>query len=140
MLLIYLENGCICWSWSWWLLFDGLYILSLKHGGIIEGQLTRSGALLVGVGIGVVGAVFLEDIAIAVASSITGALAIVIGADCYLNTGFRAQIWDQAIKVTFSLPEINSSMYFMFAGTVGLAVFGVVIQLLTPTKGFGRDN
>lgn len=117
-----------------------LYILSLKVGGMIENHIGRQAILLIGVGLGVISAMFLEDIAIAVASSMVGALTTVYGLDCYLNQGFRQQIYDQAMSRTITLPTINTPLYFMFAATVALAVCGAVVQLLNPSKGYGRSG
>ena len=115
------------------------YILSLQVGGIIENQIGRQGALVIGVALGLLAAMFLEDLAISIASSFAGALSTMYGLDCFLNTGFRAQIYDQAIKRTFIIPTMTGEMYMMFAGTLGLAVLGVVVQLLSSSsKGYGR--
>lgn len=117
------------------------YILGLRIGGLIENGIGRVAALLLGAGVGVITAMFLEDLAIAVASSMAGALGAVCGLDCFLNTGFRAQIYDQAIRRAFALPEAQSSMYFMYAGVAGLTILGIVVQLLVaPSKGFGRGG
>lgn len=117
-----------------------IYILSLKVGGLIENQIGRQAVLLIGVGLGVVAAMFLEDIAIAAASSMTGSLVAMYGVDYYANQGFRQQIYDQAVSRTVSLPTINTPLYFMFAGTIALAVCGMVVQLLNPSKGYGRSG
>jgi hypothetical protein len=116
------------------------YILSLKAGGVIENELGRHGAIAVGVGLAVIAAIFLEDIAIVIASAISGSLISMVGLDCYFNTGFRVQVWDIAIKQTTKMPDLSGHMYYMFAGTLALAVLGVVVQLLSPSKGFGRSG
>lgn len=117
-----------------------IYILSLKVGGLIENQIGRQAALLIGVGLGVIGAMFLEDIAIAVASSMIGSLTAIYGVDCYANQGFRQQLRDQAMSRKITLPTINTPLYFMFAATIALAVCGIVVQLLHPSKGYGRSG
>lgn len=117
-----------------------VYILSLKVGGLIEGHISRDLALCLAVIAAVVAAMFLEDIIIAVASAAFGSVAAMSGLDCFLNTGFRAQIYDQAIGMSFKLPKLTGNIYYMFAGTGALAVCGVVVQLLNPSKGYGRSG
>lgn len=116
------------------------FILSLKLGEYIEPQIGRQAILAIGAGLGVVAAILFEDMAIAVASSLAGSLMAMCGLDCYLQTGFWAQVYDQAIAKTFILPDPTSKMYYMFAGTICLAVLGIVVQLLAPSKGFGRHG
>lgn len=117
-----------------------VYLLSFKAGGLVENEFGRSTCLIVGVLAAEVAAYFLEDLVLVAASCITGSLMATVGADCYLNTGFGAHIYDQAIKRTFVLPELTNSICKMMATTAGLAVLGAVVQLLAPSKGFGRAH
>ncbi|PJF19316.1 50S ribosomal protein L27 [Paramicrosporidium saccamoebae] len=117
------------------------YILSLRAGGIIQNAIGRSAALVVGAGLAVVAAVFLEDIAIIAASAITGALLVVLGADFYLKIGFKEHLYNIAVGDRFALNKTyDPLMYWLLSGTAALAVLGAVVQLLVPSKGYGRGE
>jgi hypothetical protein len=116
-----------------------LYINGLKEGGLIPNFAGRQTALIIGIGLGVLGAMFLEDVAIALASSMVGSLVAVLGLDVFVQTNFRQQILEQAMWGSFRMPAFTGSMYYMFGLTVALAVSGIVFQLVFPrTKGYGR--
>lgn len=115
------------------------YILSLGVGRKIESEIGRHAAIAIGVGAGVIAAIFLEDLAIIAASAITGAVSVAIGVDCYLNLGLRTLLYEMAIHRSF-IVTVDGPIYYMLAGTCALAVLGAVVQLLAPSKGFGRGD
>ena len=116
------------------------FLLSTIPGGVIENYMSRQTIIVIGTGLAVVAAIFLEDLAIVAATSISGALSTTVGVDMFVGTGFYVQIRDMITHRTSTLEHFNTSMYYMFAGTIGLAVLGAVCQLLAPSKGFGRSG
>jgi hypothetical protein len=151
--VIVIVLGLIAAGLSMWLWKIGVYasaglggyalmsfILSLKAGGVIENAMGRTGALVLGAGAAVIAAMFLEDIIIVIASSIIGSLTAIIGLDRFVQTGFTYQLFDTMMIMAVNIDQFHGPMYFMFAGTVALAVLGVVVQLLAPSKGFGRGD
>lgn len=116
------------------------YLMSLKVGGLLVSQYGRNAVVIGAIIICVVLAWFFETVVIVGTSAAAGAIIAVFGLDFYVKSGFAQQLYDQITSKTFSLEKFHSSTVWMFASVAALTVIGIIFQLLSPTKGYGRAH
>lgn len=122
-----------CWYFGLYILAAlagyvlALWILALKIGGLIEGNVGRA----VFIAVLVVAAVILmwvfERLAVVLATSLVGAFLIMFGIDVFAHTGFAVAV--QSFLDGGKFPDnVDTKIYIMLVSTLVLAIIGILIQ------------
>lgn len=121
----------------------GTFLMSLKAGGLIENYIGRNIFITITTIAALVAVFFFESLILIVASAVTGAHALVIGVDCFVNWGFKLFLLSLVIQDRMLMfDSLGWEIYSMLAAVLGLAVIGTVVQLLFTNKEstFGRGD
>src|SRR5690606_4801398 len=117
-----------------------VWIMSMKEGLLIESYVTSSTFIAIISVVVVVAAWIFDEIAIVVASSISGAMALTLGVDCFLKWGLLQVLLAQ-VSEEFGKAHLTMKIYFELGGAAGLAVIGALVQFLTgANKGYGKSD
>lgn len=121
----------------------GVWIMSMKSGHLITGYMTRNAFVTACTCAAIAAAWFFDELAIVISSGFSGALAIVLGIDCFINWGLKEVVLSMIFERDFKqLANVNMYVYIELGGVAALAVLGVVVQLLTGAskKGSAKSD
>ncbi|KAI8808315.1 hypothetical protein BJ742DRAFT_287476 [Cladochytrium replicatum] len=111
------------------------YILTFQTGSLISSGVGRAIFIIVVCIVGAVLAFFFERIAIIVASSIIGAVSVVLGIDVFAATGVTGNLTQAVLLAEGKTNRLDFSVgttgYVLLASGVLLAVVGIVVQFRT---------
>lgn len=119
----------------------GVWVMSMKTGLLIEGYMTRSVFLTICSCAAVAFAWFFDEVAIVIASSISGSMCLVVGVDCFLRWGLAQVLLAMMLQREFgALAKVSMYVYIELAAVAVLAIIGALVQFLSGSSKKGHRS
>lgn len=119
----------------------GVWVMSMKTGLLIEGYMTRSVFLTVCSCAAIAFAWFFDEVAIVVASAISGSMCLVVGVDCFLKWGLAQVLLAMMLQREFGmLAKVDTFVRIELAAVAVLAIMGALVQFLTGSSKKGHRS